>query len=83
MTHRRPRRAAFTLVELLAVIGIIALLIAILLPALGKARKQAQEVKCMNNIRQLCLAMITYADTHMGYIPADGGDGTSALPVNE
>ena len=83
--HRPCRRVgfAFTLVELLVVIGIIALLIGILLPALSKARKAAQEVKCMSNIRQLCIGMTLYADSHRGAIPADGGDGTSAKKVTE
>ena len=47
------RRAAFTLVELLVVIGIIAILIAVLLPALARARAQANAVKCMANLQQI------------------------------
>lgn len=59
-------RRAFTLVELLVVIGIIALLISMLLPALKRAREHAQSVACLSNLRQVVLAIQTYATDHHG-----------------
>ena len=66
MSPRRSR--AFTLVELLVVIGIIATLIAILLPALGRARDSARQIKCMSNMRQLVMAWQAYASENKGMI---------------
>ena len=62
------RRRAFTLVELLVVIGIIATLIAILLPALNRAREQARRIRCMSNMRQLTVAWTMYANDAKGFL---------------
>jgi prepilin-type N-terminal cleavage/methylation domain-containing protein/prepilin-type processing-associated H-X9-DG protein len=66
---RRAPRRGFTLVELLVVIGIIALLISILLPALGRARKAANSVKCAANLRSILQGMQVYASQNNGAIP--------------
>ncbi|HZL37163.1 MAG TPA: DUF1559 domain-containing protein [Tepidisphaeraceae bacterium] len=68
MKNRR-RPSAFTLVELLVVIGIIALLISILLPVLNRVREQAKQTKCASNIHQIFLAVQMYADEHKGFYP--------------
>lgn len=65
-------RRAFTLIELLVVISIIALMIAILLPALKAAREQARKITCGSNMRQLGLAMVMYTGDNDSYFPETG-----------
>jgi len=71
MTARNPStlRRAFTLVELLVVIGIIAVLIGVLLPALSKARGRAQTVACQSNLRQVLQACVQYTIEYKGVYP--------------
>jgi len=64
---------AFTLIELLVVIAIIALLMAILIPMLGRARELGQRAVCLSNLRQLTLAWLAYAEEHDGKIVLGGG----------
>lgn len=61
-----PRQRAFTLIELLVVVAVVALLIGILLPALGLARRSGQTLGCLNNMRQLAIAQLAYASDNDG-----------------
>ena len=71
------RQGAFTLVELLVVIGIIAILIAILMPALGRARDQANGVKCAANMRQLMTGALMFAQDHKGHLFGNWSDANN------
>ncbi len=67
--NRTSNGRGFTLVELLIVIGIIALLISILLPALNRAKQAAQRVKCLSNLRQIGNGVMFYVNENRGYLP--------------
>lgn len=75
-----PRRHAFTLIELLVVISIIALLVAILLPALSAAREAGKSAACLSNLRQISIALAAYATENRDLLPPSYGGFSGTYP---
>jgi type II secretory pathway pseudopilin PulG len=83
MQCKKPSRVAFTLVELLVVIGIIAVLVSLLLPALGKARESAQTLACLSNLRQIGLGFALYAQNNDECLPPGDWNTTWGDTTND
>src|SRR5262245_43357632 len=77
------RRAAFTLVELLVVIGIIAILIGVLLPALRNAREQAVSIQCLSNLRACGQLIYLYANQNKGMLPPTNNQQVDKFPKGD
>ena len=78
--RRKVRAAGFTLIELLVVIAIIAILAALLLPALGRAKQKAQGIACTSQLKQLTLGWLMYNSDNNGMLPPNGEQGEQPSP---
>lgn len=74
-----PEHGSFTLIELLVTIAVIAILAAMLLPALQNARERARSITCTNNLKQIMMTMAMYVDDNGGRIPSWGGNITTSM----
>src|SRR5215469_16428291 len=82
VSRSRNRQRGFTLIELLVVISIIAILAALLLPALAKAKEKGRQTACINSVRQQTFAVLMYSDDHDGVLPPTAYNDTNGNEVD-